>query len=64
MKCHFIVAVWGEPYLSNFLDVVLHNQLTPGNLGAFSGNQDCRYRIFTRATDRPRLEAAKSIARN
>ena len=63
MKCHFIVAVWGEPYLSNFLDVVLPNQLTPGNLGAFSDNKDCRYRIFTREIDRPRLDASQSVAR-
>ena len=63
MKCHFIVAVWGEPYLGNFLDVVLPNQLTPGNLGAFSDFPDCRYRIFTRAIDRPRLEASQSVTR-
>lgn len=63
MKCHFIVAVWGEPYLSNFLDVVLPNQLTPGNLGAFEDNADCRYRIFTREEDRLRLDSSPIIAR-
>ena len=63
MKCHFIVAVWGEPYLSNFLDIVLPDQLTPRNLGAFAGNEDCRYRIFTRPIDREQLESTDRIAR-
>ena len=63
MNWHFIVAVWDEPHRGNFLDVVLPNQLTPGNLGAFAGNKDCCYRIFTRPVDRPRLQDSPVIDR-
>lgn len=58
MRFDFNMAVWGEAYVSTLLDAVLPNQATPGNLGAFAGDADCRYRIFTRREDAERLLAS------
>lgn len=62
MKFHFITAVWGEPYLTQFLKIILPNHLTPGNLGAFSKLSKCRYRIFSRRSDIARIASSECIA--
>ncbi|MBI4665260.1 MAG: hypothetical protein HY751_02490 [Nitrospinae bacterium] len=57
MKFHFATAVWGGKYVDLFLNVCLPNQLTKGNLLAFTGH-DCVYKVFTSKKD------ARAIARN
>lgn len=51
MKFHFVVPVWGEEYVSTFLDVCLPNQLTLGNLLAFTGTTNSVYKIYTTTKD-------------
>jgi hypothetical protein len=46
MIFHFITVVWGQEYTDFFTDVVIPNQLSPGNLPAFCSER-CVYKIYT-----------------
>jgi hypothetical protein len=48
MGLHFNIVTWGEAFTDLLLQVVLPNQLTPGNLGSVGGRPGCRYLIYTR----------------
>lgn len=51
MHFDFIMAVWGDSYTDLFLNLVLPNQLTPGNLFFFKERRDCTYKIYTTNRD-------------
>lgn len=63
MACHFNIVAWGEAFTDLLLQVVLPNQLTPGNLGSLQGRLGCRYQIYTRPQDAARIKAAPAMAR-
>jgi hypothetical protein len=63
MRFDFNMVVWGDSYVATLLDAVLPNQATPGNLGAFTGADGCRYRIFTRERDARRIAEAPIFRR-
>ena len=48
-----VTAVWGEEFVTLFLDFCIPNQLAPGNLAALPSGS--RYRIFTTAADAQQL---------
>ena len=54
-----VTAVWGEEFVSLFLDFCIPNQLSPGNLPALPAGS--RYRIFTTATDARRLKESSRL---
>lgn len=56
---HVIMAVWGDEFIDLFLTTAIPNQLSAGNLGALP--EGSRYRIFTSAEDRARLERADAV---
>jgi hypothetical protein len=58
---HFITAVWGESYVSFFLDVCLPSQLSAGNLAGLRRPQHTLYRIFTTRTDAERIKASAAF---
>ena len=63
MKCHSL-SPFGESPISaiswtSYFLISSHPAISEHS----PDNRDCRYRIFTRAIDRPRLEAAQSVAR-
>lgn len=60
---HFITAVWGEAYTRLFLDVVLPNNLSAGNLGSCRGRAGTRYRVFTTAADARQIAASPAWQR-
>ncbi len=63
---HLITAVWGDEYLSTFLEVTLPNHLSKGNLDAFDASKDAIYKIYTSEKDLNRIEENihyKKIAR-
>ncbi len=51
MKFHFVTPVWGSSYVETFTTITLPTQLSTGNLGAFSAEDDVIYEIVTRAED-------------
>jgi hypothetical protein len=53
--------VWGAGHLNLFLSVGLPSLLSPGNLPAFAANANCRYRIYTRPSERALLEASSTF---
>ncbi len=54
-----VTAVWGEEFVTLFLDFCIPNQLSPGNLAALPPGS--RYRIFTTATDARRLRDSSRL---
>lgn len=56
----FILAIWGEKYISRFTSHGLPTQLAPGNLPALPSDR-CTYHIFTRAADVPKLSSSASF---
>ncbi len=61
---HFITAVWGAAYTELFLEVVLPNQLSAGNLLYFRDKRQCAtYKIYTAAADVERLQRSRSYAK-
>ena len=42
MRFDFNLVVWGDEYVATLLNAVLPNHATPGNLGAFRGQEGCR----------------------
>ena len=60
---HFITGVWGESYTGLFLQAVLPNQLTPGNLLFFRDKPGAAtYKIYTTRPDAERIRAARCYA--
>ena len=45
----FLLPVWGERYISQFLDLSLRTLLAPGNIPAVAAECDCTFRILTTA---------------
>ena len=43
----FLLPVWGEPYVTQFLDLSLRTLLAPGNIPAVAEVCDCTFRILT-----------------
>ena len=43
----FLLPVWGEQFVSQFLDVSLRTLLAPGNIPAVAAACDCTFRILT-----------------
>src|SRR5262245_65641802 len=43
----FLVPVWGERFITQFLDLSLRTLLAPGNMPAVSDSCDCTFRILT-----------------
>ena len=43
----FLLPVWGERFVSQFLDVSLRTLLAPGNIPAVAAACDCTFRILT-----------------
>jgi len=46
-EIHCIMAVWGETYLRQFLELSLPSQLSAANLPALAGRYDASYSIYT-----------------
>lgn len=55
-----IVVVWGKQYTSLFLNVVIPNYLSPGNLPTIAKNNDVRFRLFTTEEDKALIAQHKS----
>ena len=54
-----VTAVWGDEFVTLFLDFCIPNQLSPGNLAALPPGS--RYRIFTTASDARRLKSSSRL---
>jgi hypothetical protein len=54
-----VTAVWGEDFVTLFLDFCIPNQLSSGNLTALPTGS--RYRIFTTASDARRLRNSSQL---
>ncbi|MBI4320424.1 MAG: hypothetical protein HY675_18195 [Chloroflexi bacterium] len=54
-KLNFTTVVWGDEYVSTYLDTSLPSQLLPGNLPHVAARTDCRYRIYTTEEDAHRI---------
>ena len=63
MDYRFVTVTWGDQFTDLLLDVMLPNQLTPGNLGYFRGHPGCVYRIFTREADAARIAKSPVYAK-
>ena len=50
-KFHLVTAVWGEEYISTYLDICLPNQLSSGNLPVFFDQRGSLYKIYTSEKD-------------
>ncbi len=51
MKFHIVNYLWGEAFTRNFLDVILPNHCTDGNLFAFAERTNAIYKVYTRTDD-------------
>src|SRR5215471_6747694 len=51
----FLLPVWGERYVTQFLDLSLRTLLAPGNIPAVADTCDCTFRILTTAGDETRF---------
>ena len=61
---HFITAVWGEAYTDLFLELVLPNQLSAGNLLFFHDKPgSATYKIYTTERDAGRIKSSGAYAR-
>jgi hypothetical protein len=49
----FVLPVWGEPYVTQFLDLNLRTLLAPGNIPAVAEACDCTFRILTTSDQEP-----------
>ncbi len=58
---HFITAVWGKDYTDTYLNTVLPNHLTEGNLGCFDGKTGCLFDLYSSAEDIPQIVAHSSF---
>ena len=47
MRYDVFVTVWGQPFVSKFIDLSLVSQLAMGNLPALAKNADLHYHIYT-----------------
>jgi hypothetical protein len=56
----FITPVWGEPYVSTFINVTLPSQLSEGNLGAFA-KDEIEYAIATTANDELKIRSSDAF---
>jgi hypothetical protein len=63
VKFHFIVAVWGEAYVTPFLDVIVPNLLSAGNLPAMRGRDQSTFCFYTAPDDVTRIESSPAFAR-
>lgn len=64
---HVVLAVWGDVYVTTFLDLCAPTLLAPGNIPALDSDLPHRLRIFTTAADAVRMAKAPvmvSIARH
>lgn len=50
-KMHLIMAVWGKPYIDQFLKISLPSQLAPGNLPSLKNDPRFTYKIYTTLED-------------
>ena len=48
----FLLPVWGERFVSQFLDLGLRTLLAPGNIPAVAEACDCSFRIFSSTVPR------------
>lgn len=64
LHLHFITAVWGRAYTDLFLQVVVPNQLSPGNLLYFRDKPgSATYKIYTTKADAEYMRASPCYAR-
>lgn len=52
------ITVWGESYVSDFLNFYIRTMLSPGNLPALSKDFDVRFVVLTTGQDQKHLERA------
>lgn len=57
----FTVQVWGEPYTSIFIDIMMPCAAAPGNIGCFDRNSE--FRIYTKAADAERITSSAAYKR-
>jgi len=57
----FVNVVWGDTYTDLFLNVVLPNQLSSGNLGIFRGREGAVYRIYTTSKDAENIKISPAF---
>lgn len=63
LHLHFITAVWGRAYTDLFLQVVLPNQLSPGNLLYFRDKPgSATFKIYTTKADAEYIRASRCYA--
>lgn len=62
LKFHFIAVVWGAEYTDLFIEVVIPNQLSNGNLPSFKG-LDASYYIYTTTEDADRIKKTAAFLR-
>ena len=59
---HFIVAVWGQKYVTTLLDVTMPTELSAANIPGLRHKEKAVYRFFTTRTDAERIRASSSYA--
>lgn len=62
-RFHFVLPVWGESYVENFLRCTLPCLLSPGNLGDFRWARNSVFKVFTRAADAEALRLTAGFKR-
>ncbi|MDA8638103.1 hypothetical protein N9L49_05780, partial [Rhodospirillales bacterium] len=55
MKCLFQLAVWGDEYVGNFLNIALPTLMAPGNLPTKLKSADSTFRIYITESGRESL---------
>jgi hypothetical protein len=63
MRLYFSTPVWGKGHIELFQTVGLPSLLAPGNLPAVTDPAECRYFIYTRASDLETLKDSEAFRR-
>src|SRR6266581_1674459 len=62
-RVRFLVPVWGESYITRFLDLSLPSFLAPGNLPGLAELSDLEICILTVASQKPLFERNRAFQR-
>lgn len=63
MHFHYAVAIWGDPYIEQFLGSALPTLMAPGNLPAFADRFPISLLLYTAPEFAERLEQAPALRR-
>lgn len=60
---HFLMPVWGEPYVTSCLEASIPSYLSPGNLGSWSKEANNRFTFYCSSDDAELIHGAAVFAR-